>query len=138
MNPLCTAKSSRTGDPCKLHAIDGGTVCHTHGGSAPQVKQRAAERIRELLHPALARLAKLIESDDERVALGAVKSVLAFVPPEVVQEAADEIPTPQQVREWITIMQSQQESPITPDHVDAEIERLEGEIEQKEFQGWHG
>jgi hypothetical protein len=80
------------------------------------------------LHPALARLGRLIDSDDEKVALGAIKSVLAFVPPEIVKEASDDLPAPEQVREWITIMQSQQESPITSEHVDAEIERLEAEL----------
>jgi len=45
----CTAHSSRTGLPCKHYAIKGGTVCRTHGGAAPQVKRKAAERIEELL-----------------------------------------------------------------------------------------
>ena len=39
----CTGHSSRTGKPCKLSPVHGATVCHKHGGSAPQVK-RAAER----------------------------------------------------------------------------------------------
>jgi len=30
------------GDPCKAYAINGGTVCTAHGGSAPQVKAAAA------------------------------------------------------------------------------------------------
>jgi hypothetical protein len=41
----CTAHSKRTGNPCKLAAILGGTVCRMHGGSAPQVKSKAAERL---------------------------------------------------------------------------------------------
>jgi hypothetical protein len=41
----CTAHSSRTGQPCKRAAVIGGAVCSKHGGSAPQVKARAAERI---------------------------------------------------------------------------------------------
>jgi vacuolar-type H+-ATPase subunit E/Vma4 len=45
----CTAHSSRTGLPCKRNAIRGGTVCRSHGGAAPQVKAKAAERIEQLL-----------------------------------------------------------------------------------------
>jgi hypothetical protein len=40
----CSARSSRTGDPCKLWAIRGGTVCNKHGGRAPQVKAAAEAR----------------------------------------------------------------------------------------------
>ena len=40
----CHAKSPRTGRPCRAWAIRGGTVCRAHGGAAPQVKRRAAER----------------------------------------------------------------------------------------------
>jgi hypothetical protein len=43
-----SAHSSRTGKPCQLNAIIGGTVCHVHGGRAPQVKRKAAERVAEL------------------------------------------------------------------------------------------
>jgi hypothetical protein len=42
---LCVAHSSRTKKPCRHHAIKGGTVCQTHGGSAPQVKATAARRV---------------------------------------------------------------------------------------------
>jgi hypothetical protein len=52
---LCTA--SRTdGTPCKKQAIHGGTVCDTHGGSAPQVRKAANRRLAEL------RLATAMES----------------------------------------------------------------------------
>lgn len=37
----CTATSGRTGQPCRKPAILGGTVCATHGGSAPQVRAAA-------------------------------------------------------------------------------------------------
>lgn len=39
----CTGHN-QAGDPCKLKAIPGGTVCRFHGGGAPQVKARAAVR----------------------------------------------------------------------------------------------
>jgi hypothetical protein len=47
-----------------------------HGGAAPQVKKKADERIRDLIDPALNRLAKLIEDASSAVALAAVKDVL--------------------------------------------------------------
>lgn len=43
-NPRCTATSSQSGEPCKNPAIDGASVCRSHGGSAPQVRNRAAVR----------------------------------------------------------------------------------------------
>lgn len=43
--PKCSAKSKQSGKRCKLPAIPGGTVCRFHGGSAPQVRRKAAERL---------------------------------------------------------------------------------------------
>lgn len=39
----CTA-TTKAGNPCKASAIHGGKVCNKHGGSAPQVKAKAAVR----------------------------------------------------------------------------------------------
>ena len=36
--------TNRQGQPCRLNAIDGGTVCWRHGGKAPQVRAKAAVR----------------------------------------------------------------------------------------------
>ena len=47
-----------------------------HGGSAPQDKAKAEDRIREMVDPALSRLAKLIDDPYASVALAAVKDVL--------------------------------------------------------------
>jgi hypothetical protein len=63
----CRAHSARTGDRCKKAAILGGTVCATHGGSAPQVRRRADERLRDLQPSAVIRLEE---------ALGAVQRQL--------------------------------------------------------------
>lgn len=41
--PRCTATNS-AGQPCRNRPIRGGTVCSTHGGSAPQVRAAAAAR----------------------------------------------------------------------------------------------
>lgn len=43
----CTAKAKSTGKPCTRPAIKGGNVCRYHGGAAPQVKRKAAERYRQ-------------------------------------------------------------------------------------------
>jgi hypothetical protein len=48
--------TARTGEPCKRFAIAGGTVCPSHGGSAPQVK--AAARKREIVAQAQAVVAQ--------------------------------------------------------------------------------
>lgn len=42
--PRCTAKNSR-GGRCRKRPIVGGTVCPTHGGSAPQVRAAAEARV---------------------------------------------------------------------------------------------
>ncbi|MFI6296843.1 hypothetical protein ACIBEJ_35000 [Nonomuraea sp. NPDC050790] len=45
------------GDPCNNYAINGGMVCHAHGGRAKQVKAKAAERAAEdKVRAALARM----------------------------------------------------------------------------------
>ena len=43
----CAAKTS-SGHPCRQRPIRGGTVCYTHGGSAPQVRRKADERLVKL------------------------------------------------------------------------------------------
>jgi hypothetical protein len=47
-----------------------------HGGKASQVKAKAAERLAALVDPAIAKLLKLLSSELDGVALGAVKDVL--------------------------------------------------------------
>lgn len=55
-NVRCTAHSkSRDGGQCGNWAIHGGTVCRYHGGAAPRVKAKAAER---LIDAAVARAAE--------------------------------------------------------------------------------
>lgn len=43
----CTATCNESGQRCKLRPIRGGTVCHKHGGSAPQVRAKANARVAE-------------------------------------------------------------------------------------------
>src|SRR5437763_10627112 len=73
---ICTAKRSN-GDPCKAQAIHGGNVCRVHGGSAPQVRQKAAERLAALIDPAIGILAaSMRQTKDRRLALSAATDVL--------------------------------------------------------------
>ena len=69
----CTA-TTRSGNRCSNPPIKGATVCRMHGGSAPQVKAKAAERIAEARDTALDALNRLIADGkvDARVALDAV------------------------------------------------------------------
>jgi hypothetical protein len=58
----CRAHSTRSGERCKKAAILGGTVCATHGGSAPQVRARADERLRALQPAAVIRLQEALDA----------------------------------------------------------------------------
>jgi hypothetical protein len=73
----CTAHlTDGSGTRCRKAAISGGTVCATHGGSAPQVKRSARERLLEAADPAAARLVRALESEDERAAIRAAQIIL--------------------------------------------------------------
>jgi cell division protein FtsB len=51
---------TQAGRPCKRQAILGGTVCATHGGSAPQVKEKARQRLLAMVLPSLKELEKVL------------------------------------------------------------------------------
>lgn len=59
----CTAKAKSTGDRCKRGAIHGGTVCRMHGGAAPQVQKKAAQRIADARDKALHLLGLYIDRE---------------------------------------------------------------------------
>lgn len=72
----CTAHTS-AGNPCQRDAIKGASVCATHGGSAPQVREAARRRLLEALDPITAKLiAHALKSDDPAVSLRACRDVL--------------------------------------------------------------
>lgn len=76
LHPDCTAHNKAKG-PCGEFPQQGQTVCHLHGGKAPQSKDRAKLRILEALDPVAARLVKIaLKEPDPRVALKAIDSVL--------------------------------------------------------------
>lgn len=79
----------KSGRQCKNQSIPGGAVCRYHGGGAPQVQQKARERLAALVDPAIDRLAKLIKDKYGNVALGAVKDVLdraGYKPTEKIEQ----------------------------------------------------
>lgn len=45
--PKCRAHRKSDGAPCGLYPVKGALVCHKHGASAPQVRQKAKERVVE-------------------------------------------------------------------------------------------
>lgn len=72
----CRAHRSN-GDACSAYAIRGGTVCAVHGGSAPQVKRSAQERLAEMVDPLLTELFRIAQSSDsDAVRLAAIKDAL--------------------------------------------------------------
>jgi hypothetical protein len=60
-----------------LQSDSGATLCRNHGGSAPQVKRRAKERLAALVDPAIAALSKLVRSKGSTtVKLNAARDIL--------------------------------------------------------------
>lgn len=76
MTRRCTAMAKGTGQRCQRAPIPGGAVCRVHGGSAPQVKRKAEDRLRALVDPSIGALARAIDSDDVRASIVAAKDVL--------------------------------------------------------------
>ncbi|MFH9478051.1 HGGxSTG domain-containing protein [Streptomyces anulatus] len=68
----------KSGQQCKAAPISGGTVCRVHGGSAPQVKNKAAQRIAEAADPAAAKLVEMLHDKavPAAVRLGVIKDLL--------------------------------------------------------------
>lgn len=74
----CHATVKRTGLQCKRAAIKGGSVCTTHGGAAPHVQRSARQRLLDLVDPAIAQLAKILNKPDvdDNVRLRAIQALL--------------------------------------------------------------
>lgn len=78
--PMCSARSSRTGKPCKKRAVRGATVCASHGGRAPQVIAAAQRRL--ALGEAMAeldRLGRVVDVDPAEAMLNMVREAAANV-----------------------------------------------------------
>jgi hypothetical protein len=65
----CKARSKQSGQRCRRDAIAGGTVCPTHGGSAPQVRASARLRLAALVDPSINVLDKLLKDRKKEPAL---------------------------------------------------------------------
>jgi hypothetical protein len=68
----CTAHSRQTGRRCKNASMPGGRVCRYHGGAAPQVERKAAERLRALEHPGIDVLARFLTPPEQATTLSAI------------------------------------------------------------------
>lgn len=76
----CKGRSKQTGEPCKLYAVPGALVCRFHGGRAPQVKRKAADRLAEqAAAEAAQRLAVPIDTTPEQALLDEVKRAAGMV-----------------------------------------------------------
>ncbi|ULP48608.1 hypothetical protein [Mycolicibacter virginiensis] len=74
----CTARSSRTGEPCKRPPMLGGNVCYHHGGAAPQVKAKAQRRLEQSCDSLVQKLLGMALDGDvpDHVALAAIRDAL--------------------------------------------------------------
>lgn len=74
----CTARSTRTGEPCKRPAMLGGNVCYHHGGAAPQVRAKAKRRLEQASDALVQRLLQFAMDGgvDDNVALRAIRDAL--------------------------------------------------------------
>lgn len=61
-NEKCKGRN-RFGEPCGNYPIEGAVVCRVHGGSAPQVKRKAQERIAMAQDDAASLLVQFMSSD---------------------------------------------------------------------------
>lgn len=74
--------------------MHGQTVCRKHGGMAPQNLRKAEERLRDLEHPAISQLARLIDhADTDAVKLAAARYLLECLghSPKVKIQAEQEV-----------------------------------------------
>lgn len=72
----CTARISDGSRQCERWAINGSTICATHGGRAPQVQRSARERLAALVEPAIGALQKALKSGDTPAVIRAALGVL--------------------------------------------------------------
>jgi hypothetical protein len=60
----CHAHAKSSGEQCKYLAMEGQRVCRIHGGKSPQALAKAEDRMRDLVHPAISSLQRLVEKDE--------------------------------------------------------------------------
>ena len=64
MSQRCGRTAKHSGAPCKNLAMVGQAVCYIHGGKSPQALKKAEERMRDLVHPAVSSLERLVNKDE--------------------------------------------------------------------------
>ena len=75
--PIRCSATNRKGLQCCSPAIKGATVCRMHGGSAPQVKFAALERLKALQPKAITVLESLLDRQEfPTVQMAAVRDVM--------------------------------------------------------------
>lgn len=86
--PKCKAHK-KDGTPCGRWPVKGATVCPKHGGSAPQVRRKAQERLLAAADSLMAQLLKIATSaESESVRLAAIRDALdraGFAPAQLVK-----------------------------------------------------
>lgn len=119
----CKATIKRTGERCKNPAIPGGTVCRFHGGAAPQVQAKAAERLAALRDDGMAlleiQIRKTVEAIDKNH-----PQLIGYVEPAVAARMVKDL------SELVETMEGRASSrvAVTVEAIDAEIARLEAEL----------
>lgn len=110
----CSAVAKSSGNQCRRDAILGGTVCQVHGGAAPQVKRKAAERIAEARDFAIQRFIDLAADGniDGRVALDAIVKLT-------------------ETHETLEGRVARREEHVNVSEVDRELERLADELRSR-------
>ena len=113
MNNRCHARS-RSGEQCKKPAMNGLTVCLSHGGKTRQAKAKAARLLNESAYPAVITLQNILLSEDTDDALK-VKTAIALLDrvPGIGRNAREAQETPP----WAIVLQ--QVTNVT--HVDTSV-----------------
>lgn len=77
----CTKMSKRTGEHCKANAVNGTVppICFHHGGAAPQVRRKAAERVAEAQAAQYVRTLQITPIDNPLTALAKVAGEIAAI-----------------------------------------------------------
>ena len=109
----CTAHSKGSKKQCRSRAILGGTVCWHHGGAAPQVQKKAAERYAEAADKSLAKLTGYVDA--------------GLVEPKVLLDAAVKLREMSEVMEG-RVARREEIVNVTTSQLDLEIDKLLGEL----------
>ena len=106
---LCTATTT-AGNACRGAAMKGATVCNKHGGSAPQVKAKAARTLlEELVEPALLALRDIVQDMKQPASarVAAARDILDRTGYKPILEVRG-MPTVAQFDEWIEELEAGQ------------------------------